>query len=66
MAGIRSLPGALAVLVITSGIAVLPALTSAAPASAQASCAGTTTDGSGHVNCMLGVGLARGVGLGPR
>jgi len=73
MKRIRSLSAALAALAITSGIALLPALTSAVPASAQASCAGTTllpaisggkvrvpttTDGSGHVNCVLGIGNA--------
>jgi len=62
---------AAAALALTSGIAVLPALTSAVPASAQASCAGTslksaglgfqvrvptTGNGTGNTNCDLGVG----------
>jgi peptidoglycan hydrolase-like protein with peptidoglycan-binding domain len=71
MRRIRTLMAAGAALVLTSGIAVLPALTSAAPASAQASCAGTslksaglgfqvrvptTGNGTGNTNCELGVG----------
>jgi peptidoglycan hydrolase-like protein with peptidoglycan-binding domain len=70
---VRSFSAALAALAVASGVAVLPALTSAVPASAQASCAGTTllpavsggqvrvpttTDGSGHLNCVLGLGNA--------
>ena len=71
MRRIRPLMAAAAALALTSGIAVLPALTSAAPASAQASCAGTslksaglgfqvrvptTGNGTGNTNCDLGVG----------
>jgi peptidoglycan hydrolase-like protein with peptidoglycan-binding domain len=69
---IRSLlaPAALAV---ASGIAMLPALTSAAPASAQPTCEGTTlvgaagggsvriptpADGVANFNCLLGLGNA--------
>jgi peptidoglycan hydrolase-like protein with peptidoglycan-binding domain len=73
MKGIRSLLAAPAALAVASGITVLPVLTSAAPVSAQSSCAGTTlipavsggyvrvpttTDGSGHLNCNLGLGNA--------
>jgi peptidoglycan hydrolase-like protein with peptidoglycan-binding domain len=71
MRRIRPLMAAAAALALTSGIAVLPALMSAAPASAQASCAGTslksaglgfqvrvptTGNGTGNTNCDLGVG----------
>ena len=71
MRRIRPLMAAAAALALTSGIAVLPALTSAAPASAQASCAGTslksaglgfqvrvptTGNGTGNTNCDLGIG----------
>jgi peptidoglycan hydrolase-like protein with peptidoglycan-binding domain len=73
MKRIRVLLTAVTVLAIASGIAALLALTPTAPASAQASCAGTslaaaigggnvriptTRDGSNSFNCELGVGNA--------
>jgi peptidoglycan hydrolase-like protein with peptidoglycan-binding domain len=64
---------AAAALAAVSGFALLPVLAAAPAASAQPSCAGTTllpavgggqvrvpttTDGSGHLNCVLGLGNA--------
>jgi peptidoglycan hydrolase-like protein with peptidoglycan-binding domain len=70
---IRPFLAAIAALAVASGIAVLPALTSATPASAQASCNGTSLkpalnggqvrvptlgNGTGNTNCDLGLGNA--------
>jgi peptidoglycan hydrolase-like protein with peptidoglycan-binding domain len=72
MKRIRPLLTAAAALAIASGIAMLPALTSAAPAGAAVSCTGTSLvpdtgglvqvrvptvgNGTGNVNCQLGLG----------
>jgi peptidoglycan hydrolase-like protein with peptidoglycan-binding domain len=68
---IRSFIAPAAALAVASGIAVLPALASAPPASAAASCTGTSLltgalgnairlptvgNGTGNDNCQLGVG----------